>query len=126
MKRRPAGRLFLRCPLRMPPMRRLAACAAGLLLVCVLAGPRPASAHGGGQHRAVHESSAPAQHSPAVASASSPSCPGDHGSICTCGSALTCLSTTAGALIAGRSCILIVPAPLACVPPERPLARAPP
>jgi len=106
-------------------MRRLAACAAGLLLLCLLAGPRPAMAHGG-EHRTVYESSTPAQDAPDVASASSPSCPGDHGSICTCGSALACLSTTAGALIAGRSCILIVPAPPACVPPERPLARAPP
>jgi hypothetical protein len=107
-------------------MRRLAACAAGLLVVCLLAAPRAAMAHGGEQHGLVQESSAPAQLAPAVTSASSPSCPGDHGSICTCGNALTCPSMKAGAVIAGPWCSSIVLAAIGCVPLERPLARGPP
>src|SRR5438270_2292244 len=96
-------------------MKRAAALAA-LVLLIVLAAPRDAMAHGSEhQGAAPAPSEAPAsaaQRSGIDARIASPACPGDHGSICTCGSALACPDGKEGGLIAQslRPVPLVVPA----------------
>ena len=98
-------------------------------LAVLLVAPATALAHGGTHHDAAPPSSEmPASVPLAIGNAAavaSPSCPGDHGGLCTCGSDLACPANPV-VLIAGQAALATVLLPSPGVPLERAMPRAPP
>jgi len=108
-------------------MTRMASLAALVLLLALLA-PRLAMAHANEDHGAASaqsESPASAPHAPRTAAVGAPSCPGDHGGLCTCGGDAASLAKPA-AVIAAHTAFATALVSAAGVALERPLARAPP
>jgi hypothetical protein len=113
-------------------MRRMkrAAGLAALVLLLVLVAPRLAMAHGSEHHGAAPASSEPpasalhtVRNAPAVGA---PSCPGDHGGFCTCGSALACPGAKPGVVVAPSVALPFVLAPNSVATAEEVLPRGPP
>jgi hypothetical protein len=109
-------------------MKRTAGLATLVLLVALLA-PRLAMAHANEHHGAASgqsESPASAPHArPGTAAVGAPSCPADHGGVCSCGGDLASPAKPA-ALIAPYTAFAIVPVSAVGMPLERTMPRAPP